>query len=74
MVRFPAAIQDFGDKFIDMQEKRHRADYDPEAEFSKAIVSQDIEIIQRRIENFEKSSIKDRRAFAVYVLLTVRNQ
>ena len=74
MARFPAEIQDFGDKLIDMQEKRHWADYDPEAVFSKAIVIQDLEIVLSRIESFERTPIKDHRAFAIYLLLSIRNQ
>ena len=72
--RFPNEIQDFAKKFVEMQEKRHRADYDPEAAFSKAVVSQDIDIVELRIKNFQRTPLKDRRAFAVYVLLSIRNQ
>lgn len=57
-----------------MQEKRHRADYDPDSTYSKDSVIQDLEITERRIKNFQASAIKDRRAFAVYVLLPIRNQ
>ena len=72
--RFPNEIQDFAEKFVEMQEKRHRADYDPEANFSKLIVKRDIEVVTRRIEMFNQAPLKDRRAFAVYVLLNVRGQ
>ena len=70
---FPIEIQDFAEKFIDMQEKRHRADYDPQAAFSKVIVDRDIDVVTRRIQRFNRSPFKDRRAFAIYVLLPVRN-
>jgi len=29
MTQFPPSIQDFANMFVQMQEKRHRADYDP---------------------------------------------
>jgi len=70
--RFPDEIQDFAKKFVDMQEKRHKADYDPEAAFSKLTVRRDIELVTRRIEVFGRIALKDRRAFAVYVLLNLR--
>ena len=72
--KFPVEIQDFAKKFVDMQEKRHKADYDPEAAFSKLTVMRDIELVTRRIEMFNQAPLKDRRAFAVYVLLAVRNR
>ena len=70
--RFPIEIQDFAKKFVDMQEKRHKADYDPEAAFSKLTVRRDLELVKRRIEMFNQAPLKDRRAFAVYVLLNLR--
>ena len=72
--RFPEEIQDFAKKFVDMQEKRHKADYDPEAAFSKVIVLRDLNVVSLRIERFRRAPLKDRRAFAIYVLLTLRNQ
>ena len=70
--RFPAEIRQFADKFVDMQQKRHTADYDPEAVFSKDIVAGDIVAVEEAISRFLRASIRDRRAFAVYVLLSVR--
>ena len=72
--RFPEEIRNFADLFVDLQEKRHKADYDPEASFPKFIVNRDIYRAEEAINNFQQVALKDRRAFAVYVLLTVRNQ
>ena len=39
---FPAEIVDFADLFVQMQEKRHRADYDPHERLYKSAVETDI--------------------------------
>ena len=56
-----------------MQKKRHRADYDPEGRWTKSDVEEDIEDAEGAIDGFEAAPIRDRRAFAVYVLLKHRN-
>lgn len=45
--RFPPAIQDFALMFSQMQEKRHRADYDPDERLIKSAVETDIELQER---------------------------
>ena len=72
MSRFPVAIQDFGHLFVEMQHKRHTADYDPEARFNKSDVIKDIDRVEDVISDFPDAPIKDRRAFAIYVLLNQR--
>ena len=77
--RFPSQIQDFAKHFIYMQKKRHSADYDPYAmrnpitSFLKSDVVQDILVTEGIINRFNQTPARDRRAFAVYVLLDVRN-
>ena len=73
IIRFPAAIQDFARLFSDMQAKRHGADYDPYIVFSKSDVLQHIAAAEAIIDLFNAVPARDRRAFAVYVLLDVRN-
>lgn len=72
--KFPIEIRNFADLFVDLQEKRHKADYDPEAVFSKLIVARDIYRAEEAISNFHKVPLGVRKSFAVYVLLPVRNQ
>ena len=80
IAKFPDEIQDFAKLFVDMQKKRHGADYDPDATatyapdmaFSKSNVIQDILASENVINRFSKVPIRDRRAFAVYVLLDIR--
>ncbi len=55
-----------------MQKKRHGADYDPDAVFSKPEVLQDIHEAETVIRGFPMAPRKDRRAFAVYLLLEIR--
>lgn len=71
--KFPEEVQDFADKFVDMQQKRHQADYDPEADYDKNFVLQDISDIAEAIAKFQQVPVKDRRAFAVYLLLPLRS-
>ena len=80
IAKFPDEIQDFADLFVDMQKKRHGADYDPDATaaydpdtaFSKSNVIQDIAVAENAINHFSNAPVRDRRAFAVYVLLDIR--
>ena len=72
IIRFPDEIQDFAERFVDMQQKRHEADYDPDATFSKSDVIQDITDAEDVIRCFNSVPVRDRRAFAVYVLLPLR--
>ena len=70
--RFPGAVQDFANAFVDMQKKRHSADYDPGAAFSKLEVLQGISEAENVIRSFGRVPAKDRRAFAVYLLFDIR--
>ncbi len=71
---FPPGILDFAMLFTAMKRERERADYDPDARFTKAEVTQHINETATTISGFLATSIKDRRAFAVYVLLRTRQQ
>ena len=71
---FPVEIRNLADLFVDLQEKRHKADYDPDAAFPKFIVLGDLSRAEEAIRNFQQVPNRDRRAFAVYVLLSIRNQ
>ncbi|RUW60975.1 hypothetical protein EOA16_14330 [Mesorhizobium sp. M7A.F.Ca.US.008.03.1.1] len=73
--KFPASIDDFANKFVETQSKRHEADYNPLARFYRSDVLADIESVKIVIENFSKAPAKDRRAFASWVLFknTKRN-
>ena len=70
--RFPQGIQDFADQFVEMQRRRHLADYDPFEHFSRYSVAQYIEETRSAIVEFENVDRDDRRAFAVFVLFDLR--
>lgn len=69
---FPQEMQDFADQFVRMQGVRHRADYDPLEQFSRADVSQFIQETKTAITEFLQVDRSDRRAFAVFVLFDLR--
>jgi len=72
MAQFPKGIQIFAAHFVDMQVKRHAADYDPDEKFYKSAVSLDIDMTEIIIELFRRESLMDRRAFAALVLFRNR--
>ena len=72
ITKFPESVQDFAERFADMQKKRHYADYAPDATFFKSDVIQDITDAEDVIRCFNSVPARDRRAFAVYVLLPLR--
>ena len=69
MRHFPDEIKDFANMFVQMHEKRHRADYDPDEKFLKSAVSNDIDAVESVIEAFKNTPLRHRRAFAAHVLL-----
>jgi hypothetical protein len=72
MSKFPQEVQDFADMFVAMQIKRHDADYNPLARADKSAVLADIRAVEVAIADFETVDVKDRRAFAVWVLMRDR--
>lgn len=70
---FPDAIVDFANLFVQMQEKRHRADYDPNQRFQRSTVKTDIAAAEAVIAALRNVPIKHRRAFATYILLKSRD-
>lgn len=72
---FPSEMQDFADLFITMQTKRHMADYDPDPDFqfTKSETLYDISEVEDAIIRFGEVARSDRRAFAIYLLLDIRN-
>jgi len=70
--KFPKQIQNFANYFVLMQEKRHSADYDPTAIFSKLDVVADIETAERAVIEYKSVPAKHRRAFCAYMLFKKR--
>jgi uncharacterized protein (UPF0332 family) len=72
--KFPRQIQDFANAFVSMQEKRHAADYDPHSKAYKSAVLIDIESAEIVMADFQSTSLKDRKAFAAWVLFKTRGK
>ena len=70
--KFPPGIVDFASVFVELQEKRHAADYDPSASFFRSECHTDLARAAQAIRGFEAESAKDKRAFASYVMLKMR--
>lgn len=70
--RFPKQIQDFASCFAALQEKRHRADYDPFQRLKKSEVLSDIGQAAHVMSRFTGAQARDRRAFAAFVLFKTR--
>jgi hypothetical protein len=70
--KFPREIQDFADTFVSMQE--HAADYDLHSKAYKSAVLIDIESAEIVIAGFQGAPLKDRKAFAAWVLLKTRGK
>ena len=73
MARFPVEIREFAALFTEMQDKREAADYNPAGSFEQSSVIADVNSSVDAIAQFRQSPERDRRAFAVYVLLNIRN-
>jgi hypothetical protein len=58
--------------FVQMQSKRHTADYDPHEKFYKSAVLNDIAAVRAAITDFEAAPLKDRRAFAALAMFKMR--
>ena len=60
--------------FVNMQEQRHNADYNPDADFQKAQIVQDIHNAEKIINDFNALPRQERRAFAIYVMFDIRHR
>lgn len=65
---FPDAIRTFANVLVEMQDRRHRADYAPDAAFNKSDVVHYIVRSENAIAAFAAVNLSHRRAFAVHVL------
>ena len=69
-VAFPACIQKFADEFCQLQESRHKADYDPDIKFSKEDGETCYNRAKLSIDSLESASNVDKKAFSVWVLIS----
>ena len=73
MEEFPAAMQNFGAMFTDMQRLRHNADYNPAAiTLSRYEIVSMVNDAAGAIDRFNDAPAAERRAFAVHALFRLR--
>ncbi|MCY4511517.1 MAG: hypothetical protein OXG35_31820 [Acidobacteria bacterium] len=72
MISFPTAIRAFAQLFVNLQDERHEADYDPRWTGFKSDVVARIAEARVAIQGFEGAPIQDRRAFTAHVLFKGR--
>lgn len=70
--KFPPEIRNFAAWFSEMQQKRHQADYAPDADFGREETNQLITEAEDAIRGLDNVPVQQRRAFAVHVLMPVR--
>ena len=70
--RFSPAVQQLARYFGEIQTLRNRADYDPDAIFSPRDVQTALTQIGQRIAAFRTTPARERRAFAVFILMRDR--
>jgi uncharacterized protein (UPF0332 family) len=71
---FPPEIKECADTFVKLQSERHAADYDPLHRLTRAKAILLVRQARDAISKLRAASSKDRRAFAVQVLVRRRGQ
>jgi uncharacterized protein (UPF0332 family) len=69
---FPDGILSCANEFIELQEVRHKADYDPRATFTRAEALEWVARAEAAIASLRAAPRRDRRAFAVQLLMRRR--
>lgn len=69
-VAFPVCIQEFADAFQQLQEHRHKADYDPNIRFSKADAQFWYDTARLSIAGLRSANNLDKKAFSTWVLIS----
>lgn len=73
-LNFPNTITSCADAFVALQQKRHDADYDPDYRFLRADALDAIQLAENAIRDLKSSPKRDRRAFAVQILMKKRKR
>ena len=71
-LNFPNTIKSCADAFVALQQKRHEADYDPDIRVLRANALDSIQLAEDAIRHLKSWSRRDRRAFAVQILMKKR--
>jgi uncharacterized protein (UPF0332 family) len=68
----PPSIMNCADEFIELQEVRHKADYDPGARFTRIEALDWVNRAEAGIAKLHAAPRRDRKAFAVHLLMRRR--
>ena len=71
-LNFPNTIRSCADAFVALQQRRHDADYDPDYRVLRADALDAIQQAEDAIRDLKASPKRDRRAFAVQILMKKR--
>ena len=69
---FPDPIKNFANAFTNLQERRHRADYDPNVSEKRSEVLNLVSIARNAVSGLAAVPVRERRAFAAFILLPMR--
>lgn len=69
---FPAELQISADAFVELQARRHAADYDPNHRLVRSDALDAVAKASDAVSKLRASSLKDRRAFAIQVFMKRR--
>lgn len=72
MARFPQSVQFFADQFVELQEKRHTADYNPDSRFKLDDARAWLDNAETAIRQLDSAPVAARRAFAAWVAIRGR--
>ena len=67
-------IRGFAETFVELQQRRHEADYDPDAAFSASDAKDLIDRAFWAIHDFDASDQLHQRAFVLFVVLRKRQR
>ena len=72
LLRMPSEVRGFAQLFVEAQESRHQADYDPMWKRDKSSIEDRLAEVGHVIRRFGSVTTADRRAFAAHVLFRRR--
>ncbi|MBV5335741.1 hypothetical protein JZU48_01650, partial [bacterium] len=71
-LRFPRGLAECADAFVDLQQERHKADYDPVYRIRRRDALARIKQAEQAINDLIACDLKDRKAFAIQLLFKKR--
>ena len=72
MPELPREILEFAQFFVETQQLRHHADYNPRSTFSRGYLMKLVDEADAKLMQFERTPVAARRAFAAHVLFRPR--